>query len=147
MILSRYIRIGMAYHIRALGLLLLFAASQSKCIAILRARSWGSIALRRDRCTIVALCGIAAICTIYSKFKVQRSWPCLSRQNMHFRQYSFFGVSVMPTCFNCHYSRHLGVQSSVVKDKCLCFRHSGHLMCKNQDDSKRQVLEFWICQA
>ena len=76
-------------YIRALGLLLLFAASHTKCIAILRARSWGSIALRRDRCTIVALGGIAAICTIYSKFKVQRSWPCLSRQNMHFRQYSF----------------------------------------------------------
>ena len=54
--------------------MLLFAASHSKCIAILRARSWGSIALRRDRCTIVALCGIAAICTIYSKFKVQRAF-------------------------------------------------------------------------
>ena len=74
MLLSRYQdRHDISYNIRALGLLLLFAASHSKCIAILRARSWGSIALRRDRCTIVALCGIAAICTIYSKFKVQSS--------------------------------------------------------------------------
>ena len=69
----------------------MFAASHTKCIAILRARSWGNIALRRERCTIVALCGIAAICTIYSKFKVQGSWPWLSRQNMHF-MHMFFGI-------------------------------------------------------
>ena len=94
MLLSRYQDRHDISYIRALGLLLLFAASHSKCIAILGARSWGSIALRRDRCTIVALCGIAAISTIYSKFKVQRSWPCLSRQNKHFMHMYFWIFSI-----------------------------------------------------
>ena len=94
MLLSRYQDRHDISYIRALGLLLLFAASHSKCIAILGARSWGSIALRRDRCTIVALCGIAAICTINSKFKVQRSWPCLSRQNKFFMHMCFCIISM-----------------------------------------------------
>ena len=148
MLLSRYIRIGMTYHISGrldcCSCLPLATASASRFWGqeVGEVLPWGGIAAQ-----LLPSAGLPQFAqfTQSSKFR-EAGLVCPGRICILGNIWSISNAYAY-ACFNFHYSRHLGVQSSVVKDKCLCFRQSGQLMCKNQDDSKRQVLEFWICQA